>query len=194
MPYEISGPGGETKTDIFLIKLTSGTTIDSHKRLTYSGTDCLAVRTLTDGTAYALFEKVNDCGPGKKCTDITLLLLDFNSNTYKQKEKSEVSSDWELKSAFAKFAPTTGSADFYMSAVFWQDKFKDPTGLVLSSMTSRRGSDLLPSSFSSVPGSDISTDACSSSACVTVGNSSSAQSKVSASTSYYTIEFVDAIS
>jgi len=65
------------KLDIFLFKVTSGTTVSDAKRLTYSDSNCLAIRTLTNGKAYLIMYTGT--------TVVDLLYVDFNSNVHYKK-------------------------------------------------------------------------------------------------------------
>ena len=94
MPYtssrrrQLQGPGppapepavvvsATEKLDIFLFKVTSGTTVSDSKRLTYSDSNCLAIRTLTNGKAYLIMYTGT--------TVVDLLYVDFNSNVHYKK-------------------------------------------------------------------------------------------------------------
>ena len=70
-PVEVAAP---LILDIFLFKVTSGTTVSDAKRLTYSDSNCLAIRTLTNGKAYLIMYK--------GATLVDLLYLDFNSDAH----------------------------------------------------------------------------------------------------------------
>ena len=165
IPYELSSGKGKSKSTIselaiFQVKFTSGSTLTSHQRLTYLDSDCLAVKSLSDGTAFALIKKTG--------SDIDLLLIDFASSTYKKKSETNLA-DWSLDSAstFVKFWPVAGSSVFYLSSIAKQTGYKSSSGYVLTSMSARRsGSALFTASWRSK--TSFAKNSCSKVACVNV--------------------------
>ena len=49
-------PSFQQRLAVFFLELTSGSTLTSHRRLTYTESSCVAVRTFTDGTVYLLIK------------------------------------------------------------------------------------------------------------------------------------------
>ena len=99
---------------VFSVQLaTPALTLMTHQRLTYTlnKANCVALNTLTDGTAYVLVYIA-----GSSSVQLKLMHVDFDAITYKLKAGTEGSfSMTEIPTA--KFLASS-SAEFYMSGKF----------------------------------------------------------------------------
>ena len=101
--------------------------------LEFSDSRCIAIKSLSDETAYAIIIKD---------TEFNLFKIDLNNDKHYKKKSKNYPDSWAQESLYAKFTPISlGSVEeFYFSSTIPLSSYGNYVGFVLTSISSRQAS------------------------------------------------------